>query len=159
MGFLLVAVEGILAHKFAALYAQRQIAQLDQLAKNSVKLMFLIATLPILLFVFFPQSILGVFGPEFIAGSNIMSILAVGKYYQMITGPNALLLTMSGHAKDVRNMVIGGTLLNILLILIFAHYWSGEGVATATALTIILQDTLGVYYVYRRLGIKLWVIW
>ena len=53
MGFLLVAVEGILPPKFAALYAQRQIAQLDQLAKNSVKLMFLIATLPILLFIFF----------------------------------------------------------------------------------------------------------
>jgi len=147
--FILVSVNSIAAPKFSNLYAQGDLAGVASLAQKTTRMMTLFAAPLLLLFVLAPQSIMLVFGAKFSAGGNLLAIMALGQFVNVMTGSVAYLLIMSGHERVMKNYTLAVGLLTVVLNLVLIPLFGMTGAAVATALSIALQN-LGLYYLVRK---------
>lgn len=151
--FILVAVNSIVAPKFAALYAQGDFRALDALARNAAKLMIALAAPVLLVFILVPSWLLGVFGPDFRAGATVLAILASGQFVNVATGSVGYLLMMTGHEKLMRNNIIACTILSVGLSAILIPKYGVVGAALATAVSLATMNLISLGLVYWKLSI------
>ncbi|MFH5886310.1 flippase [Halalkalibaculum sp. DA3122] len=151
--FILVAVNSITAPKFSELYHSGEIKELEDLAQNTAALMAILA-LPVLLFcLIFPHWILGLFGNEFIAGTNSVRILAVGQYLNVMMGSVGYLLIMTGYEKTMQYITLFVAFFNIAINILMVPILGIEGAAFATMSTLIIMNLLGSIFVFKKIGI------
>ena len=153
---ILVAVNSIVAPKFAELYKKGEIETLSELAQNSLKLTTFLASPLLILFLLVPNWIMQLFGPQFVGGTAVLMILAVGQFVNASTGPVGFLLMMSGNEKAVRNNITVAAGLNLVLNVFLIPQYSIIGAAVATSLAIATMNILHVFSVKRYLNI--WII-
>jgi O-antigen/teichoic acid export membrane protein len=151
--FILIAVNSIVAPKFAALYAAGDHDALGAVARRSAALVTVLATPALLLFILLPGKVLLIFGPEFVEGAAALTILAIGQFVNAATGSVGYLLIMTGHEKLVRNNVVGSAALNIMLMVILVPPCGIVGAAIATAVNLAVMNLVSTFLVYRKLGI------
>ncbi len=152
-GFVLTAVNSVVAPQFAELYAKRDLQTLGQFAQRTT-LVMTCATLPILaVMVFLPTQILGVFGTDFTVGANALIVLAVGQFIHVAAGSVAYLLVMTGAEKLVQTTMIVTASLNVLLNFLLIPRWGVLGAATATATSLAVMNMILAFLVYKRLKI------
>ena len=157
--FILMAVNMVVAPKFAALYKQGKTIELQNIAVFATRLMTLFA-LPVVGFMLlFSEWLMWLFGEEYKAGANLLRILAVGQFINVITGSVGFLLTMSGHERDMRNVVLFSGPLAIVLALVLTPLYGVTGAAVATAISVASQNLLAVAMVKKRLGFNTLAIW
>ncbi|MFS1861400.1 polysaccharide biosynthesis C-terminal domain-containing protein [Vibrio lentus] len=150
--FVLIAVNLVVAPKFAQAFAQNQQGEVNKLSLLSSRLMMLIAT-PVLAFMFFfPEFLMGLFGQQYKAAAPLLQILAVGQFINVITGSVGYLLNMTGHEKDMRNVVLFSGPLAIVLAFGLTSEFGLMGAAYATAISVATQNLLAVWMVKKRLG-------
>ena len=152
--FVLIAVNSIAAPKFAELYNQGDISSLGNLARNSAKLMMLIATPILLFFIIAPEYILSLFGNEFKSGSSILIILALGQFVNVVTGSVGYLLMMSGNEKIMRNNLILCGTIGIFLNIVLIKNYGAIGGAVAASVILALQNLIALFMVKNKLGIN-----
>ena len=152
--FILLSVNSIAAPKFAALYAIRDIAGLERVARQSTKMMILMATPVLLVFITVPSTIMGIFGPDFSKGGPLLAILALGQFVNVATGSVGYILMMTGNEKLLRNNTLVIGLGSILMGLLFIPLWGSVGAAVTTSCSVSILN-LGAYYlVWKKIGIK-----
>lgn len=154
--FILIAVNSIAAPKFAYLYEKRDMKALSSTARNSAKLMTLIASPLLLMFIVASNWIMKIFGPQFSEGATILVILAIGQFVNVLTGSVSCLLIMSGHEHLMRNNVFFVAIMNIMLNFILVPLAGALGAAIATAICISSINLIATYFVWSRL--KIWII-
>ncbi len=154
---LVIAVNSVVAPRFAALWAERNIRELSTLAQTVTRVMALVALFPLILFTVFPTNVLGIFGIDFIAGKNVLIALSIGQFIALATGPVAMLLVMTGHQRFHRNNVVASAVLNVVLNILFIPLWGILGVAIATLLSLTVKNILTVLYVRSQIGIKVFL--
>ena len=151
--FVLVAVNSIAAPKFAALYQQGNIDTLGAVARKSAKIMVVLASPILLLFLLIPEWILSVFGEQFKQGAVVLMILAVGQFVNVLTGSVGYLLMMSGNELILRNNLLFcitiGTILNFYLIPKFGMV----GAAISAAFVLSIQNIIAMIMVRKKLNI------
>ncbi|MGR3318947.1 MAG: flippase [Candidatus Anammoxibacter sp.] len=153
--FILVAVNSIVAPKFAELYKQNNLKALSSTAKNSAKMIMLMSS-PIFLMVFlFPEWVLGFFGSKFVDGTTVLRILAGGQFVSVMVGPVGSLLIMSGHERLQRNNVICFAVVNILLNIFLIPRYGIVGAAFSNASTLALLNITAAILVYKKLSINM----
>lgn len=150
----LIAVNSVVASEFSALWDAKKQADLSRLARFTTLGMTGISLLIFIVFLMFPQFIMGVFGPDFSEGSRTLIILAIGQLITLGTGPVAILLMMTGHEKFHRNTVLGSAMINIILNGILIPLYGIEGAAIATAISLTVKNIVAVLFVRAKLGIK-----
>ena len=136
----------------ADLHNKERFPEIESLYKTVTR-WILIATLPLfLLFLFFPTHIMGIFGTEYEVGSVALTILSVAFLIGAGTGPCGQILHMTGKQNiDVFNnvaLIIVNVLLNLWLIPAYGIL----GAAIATAIGLVLLNTvrfLEVYQLYK----------
>lgn len=153
VSFVLVAVNSIAAPTFAALHRKGDRAGLERTALRSAALMTAASAPVLAVFVAFPGSVLGLFGPEFAAGRRVLSLLALGQFVNVATGSVAYLLMMSGHEVLLRNNTLAAAALSVALGLAVIPSWGATGAALATAVPLAFMNLAAVYLVWDRLGI------
>ena len=151
--FILVAVNSIAAPKFAALYRQGDIENLGHTARNCAKLMTLMASPVLLVFILVPAYVMELFGAEFSAGAMVLTILAIGQFVNVVTGSVGYLLIMCGHERIMRNIIALCSVINLGLNLTLIPYLGASGAAIATAITLSLQNLIAAGLVWWKLGI------
>ncbi|HEX5151088.1 MAG TPA: flippase [Parafilimonas sp.] len=152
VSFILMAVNNVSAPRFAIMYNQGKMNQLKNYAKNTTLLMT-VAALPITLFIwFFPEFILSLFGKDFKDGAWLLRILAAGQFVSVISGSVGYLLNMTGHEKDMRNVMTINAILSVVLALILNPIYGAVGSALATAIGIASSNLMAVGLVKKRLG-------
>lgn len=157
--FVLMAVNLVVAPKFAALYKQGKSEQLERIALKATKLIVLFA-LPIVGFMLiFPEWLMWLFGEQYKSGANLLRILALGQFVNVMTGSVGYLLSMSGHEKDLRNVAFISGPMAIILALVLTPLYGVTGAAVATALALASQNLLAVGMVKRRLGFNTLAVW
>ena len=157
--FVLIAVNLVVAPKFAAMHRNGDMAGLESLAITSVKLIGIMATPVIAVMLLFPHFLMGLFGEGFSGGAGMLQILAIGQFVNAITGSVGFLLMMCGYEKDMRNItLISGSMALTLTWWLTADF-GAYGNATGTAIAVATQNLLAVYYVKRRLGFNTLAIW
>jgi O-antigen/teichoic acid export membrane protein len=157
--FVLVAVNLVAAPRFAASAKQGKNSELRATSMFCSRIMVLMAT-PVLLFMLvFPEFILGFFGEEYKQASLLLQILVVGQFINVITGSVGFLLNMTGHEKDMRNVIFFSGPLAVVLGLALTPMYGTTGAAVATAIALASQNLLAVFMVKKRLGFNTLNLW
>jgi O-antigen/teichoic acid export membrane protein len=153
ISFILLAVNTIAQPKFAELYARGDIASLASTAHKATLLMTALATPVFLAFLTAPEFVMGVFGSDFADAGMTLQILSIGQFVNVAMGSVGVLLVMTGHDSDYRNVqVIGACVVLILNIMLIPRY-GDIGAAFASASALIVQNILFGFFVWAKLGI------
>ena len=157
--FVLLAINLVVAPRFASMYSLGDFLGIRKLAISSVRLMIFF-TLPIVLIILlFPHILMGFFGDEFISGTHLLQILVFGQIINVITGPVNNLLIMTGNeSKMKKTMLISGSVV-VLLNFILVPIYGVIGGAFATALAVCTQNIIAAWYVNRKLSINIFTPW
>ena len=152
MPLFLNAILPIFSPIVADLHNKDRYPEIERLYKTVTR-WILIATLPLfLLFLFFPTHIMGIFGAEYEVGSVALTILSVAFLIGAGTGPCGQILHMTGKQNiDVFNNV-ALIIVNVLLNLWLIPPYGLLGAAVATAIGLVLLNTvrfLEVYQLYK----------
>jgi len=155
MILLLTAINTVAGPKFSELHTQGRMPQLSHLAR-SCALVSTILVLPVyVLFVAFPGTIMGLFGPGFEASSVLLVILATGQLVNVATGSVGVMLIMTGHEHSMRSATVAAGVLNIVLNAMLIPFWGTVGAATATAISVTTLNIACLVLVYRKLSIRM----
>jgi O-antigen/teichoic acid export membrane protein len=157
--FVLIAVNLVAAPRFAA---SAKLGKTEELRSTSLfcsRIMVIMAT-PVVVFIFFFADLLmGFFGEEYIQAAYLLRILIIGQFINVITGSVGFLLNMTGHEKDMRNVVFFSGPLALGLGLFLTPLYGATGAAIATAIALASQNLIAVYMVKRRLGFNTLNLW
>ena len=113
----------------------------------------MLIAIPIFIFIFvFSEKLLSVFGGEYAESALILRVLIIGQFINLITGSVAFILNMTGHEKDMRNVVIISGSLSLALGFVMIPIFGVLGAAVSTAASLAVQNLIAVYMVKKRLG-------
>lgn len=157
--FILIAVNLVVAPRFASLYRNNDMVALERLAIKSVKLISLLAVPVIGVMLIFPSLLMSLFGKEFSDGAVLLQILAIGQFINAVTGSVGFLLMMSGHERDMRNVTLVSGITAMCLTWILTVQFGIVGAAVGTAIAVATQNLLAVYFVKKRLGFNTLAVW
>jgi len=157
--FVLIAVNLVAAPRFAA---SAKLGKMEELRTTSLfcsRIMVVVAT-PVVVFIFFfAELLMGLFGEEYIQAAYLLQILIVGQFVNVITGSVGYLLNMTGHEKDLRNVVLFAGPLALGLGFCLTPNYGATGVAIAISVAIASKNIFAVYMVKKRLGINTLNFW
>lgn len=157
--FILISVNAIAAPKFAAAYKSNDLVSIEKTAINSSKLMTLMA-LPLIIFMLvFAEWIMSLFGNEFVEAANILRLLALGQFINVITGSVGYLLQMTGHEAILKRNVITASLIVLIGGPILIPMFGIIGAAIVTSLSVATQNLMSYYQVKKLLGINTFKIY
>lgn len=136
------AMDAITAPQVAKLHAAQDFQALQILISRSTKIKFLGALIGLAGLVIFGQSILALFGEEFVMGYHALLILALSQLIIASFGAGTQLLNISGHQDQSLYISIGSAIvlfgLHTQLIPLFGLY----GIAISVVLVIFVQSWL-----------------
>ena len=150
--FVLIVVNMVVAPRYALLWKEHKISEIQRLAKWSTRGMILLVLPVISVMVIFPDYIMSLFGDEFAVAGTLLAIMAVGQFINVATGSVGYLLNMSGHERDFRKVTMFAGPLTIILSYLFIVQWGVLGAAIATAVGLSLQNIGALFMVRKRLG-------
>ena len=152
----IVAINSITSPKYAKFNQESEISEIKKLANNSFKITFFIGIIFMLILVLFSESILSLFGHEFIIGKNILIILSIGQAFNISLGSVAFLLTMTGNEKIMQKIMLSSAIINILLSILLFQLLGAVGIALSTTISIAIWKIWALLVVKKKLGF--WVI-
>lgn len=105
----------------------------------------LAAGLPAFLSVFLPHRYSGVYA--------LVLVLGIGAVSTVVTGPNGLVLVMTGHARMTAIVVGTATSVQILAMVLCAETVGLYGVAVAFSAVLVVQNLVLTFYAKRLVGV------
>lgn len=140
------------APKFAELFSQGKMKELGQSAQFATKIIFWCSA-PILAgVIILSPFIMGIFGKEFLAGTEALIILSIGQFINAATGPVSNILMMTGRQKLNRNLMVGTTILAIILDLILIPRFGIVGAACVNTFGVILMNMIPFFLIKKYYG-------
>ncbi len=110
-------------------------------------------TIPLMVFALFKaESVLSIFGPEFVAGALALRILCVGQLINVSVGAASVTLAMSGNQWLVAGNNTALAVLNIVLCFVLAPRYGLVGLALAAAVATAAVNVLRageLWWLYR----------
>lgn len=153
VSFILSCVNIVIAPKFAAIYHEGNLKELQNVAVKATVLMVMIAAPIATIMICFPRYIMTFFGGQFVEGANILIILAIGQFVYVGTGAVGYLLTMSGHERVMRNIMMLCSLLIVFMNYILIPRFGVQGAAIALSITLIFQNVAIAFAIWKIMGI------
>ncbi len=154
ISFTLQAVDSILAPKLSRAFHDNDIKLFKSLVKFSTLVNSVISIFTLILILTFQDFILGIFGEEFIKVSLPLVILCVGQLFNSIFGPIGSIFQMTGYQRIFQNILLISFVINIILNITLGSKYGINGVAIATAFSLIFSKILGVIYIRKKVWIK-----
>lgn len=152
----LILVGMLIGPRFVALYAKKDLVEIERLAQFSARLAFMLALLFALIMFFFGGSLLELlYGKSYSQSYNALIILAVGQLINVGCGSVALILNMTGHERETLRTFLFSALVNIVLSLVLVPIWQEIGAAVASAVSLSLWNLGLIGLVRKRLAIRI----
>nr|WP_241696078.1 oligosaccharide flippase family protein [Solimonas terrae] len=152
ISLVLMVTNMLVAPRFAALHQQGNAKDLKRLARRSTSLMTLVATIVVSAIAAAATPLMRLFGHEFIPAAALLRILVLGQWVNVASGSVGLLLQMTGHERDMRNISIFSGCLAVALAVALTSYHGVVGAAWAITLTVAIQNAAAMLMVRYRLG-------
>lgn len=136
---LLYAVNTTITPLIASHCATRDWGQLREIYRKSVYYLVFLSLPLFFLIVVFRDMIIGIFGQEFDGAGLPLSILLVGQFINVATGPSGYVLLLSGKDRLEILNISATFLLNVTLNIALIPRWglTGAAVATSTAMSVV----------------------
>jgi O-antigen/teichoic acid export membrane protein len=155
---ILASANTALAPAFAELFASGDLDRLQQRVTRTTRAV-LLASLPLVLILgLFGQFFLSIFGPEYVQAYPALLILLVGQCANLVSGPNSILLVMTGQERPAVTGSAVGAGLYVILNLLLIPSWGMIGAALATTLSMMTWTMLLNWFAWRRIRIDTTVL-
>ena len=152
----LISINTIAGPLFVESYTKRDMKVFERVVRNSTRMIMLVS-LPVLgVLLLFPNYVLGIFGPEFLAAKAALTWLVLGQFVNSVCGSVGLVLQMTGGERLVMWIMIGAAALNVGLNMLLIPIWGIEGGAVASMFSVAAWNIGMLVAVKARLGF--WVI-
>lgn len=102
--------------------------------------------------------LLGFFSPEFTVHDGALRVLALGQIVNALCGPVMYLLNMTGHEQSARRTMTVAVGVNLAANLVLIPWLGIAGAAWATSGTMILWNVWALVAVYRKTGIRTFIL-
>lgn len=155
----LISITDVTSPRIARFYAEGRKAELESLAKWSVKVSTAIAGPMVLLLYIFAEELLSIFGPDFVEGATALRILLLAELMNVVCGPVGYLLSLTGNEKVIFRINTASGLLVILLSPLAVHFHGILGVAVLLFLRMVVVNVSGSWFVKNRLGFVAGMVW
>lgn len=154
VGSVLIAANIIVAPKFAELYQQKDMEALGKVARHGAVLMTGMAMPALLLFIFAPEWVMGLFGAEFSVGWLLLVIMSLGQLVNVATGSVGFLLIMTGNEKHLLTASWVSLFVSGILCLSLIPFIGALGAAIAVATSVAVTNIIRVRFVWYALGVR-----
>lgn len=151
VSFSMQAIDSILAPKLSASYHENNLPLFKRLVVFTTKINGVVSIGIVCGLLLFADFILAFFGPEFSSTKMALTILCVGQLINAIFGPVGSIFQMTGHQKIWQNILIITVLCNLSLNLLLAKEYGINGVAVATAFSLVFSKLIGAYYIKKNI--------
>ena len=151
ISFVLIVINAVLPPRFASLYKTRKIGEMLSLLKKGALIGLLLASPFLMLCIASPKFILGLFGTEFVNSVLPLQIIAIGQAINVATGSVGFLLNMTGNERLMRNISILSNFVGLVFLTVLLPSVGVLGVAIAYSMILILQNSLALIYVIKRI--------
>jgi O-antigen/teichoic acid export membrane protein len=156
IGFVLVAVNAVIAPKIAPLYSDSDKQGLQELVKKGTRLAASIALIATIFMIGFSAQILELFGEGFAAARVSLIILSIGQLANAATGPVGYLLNLTGHQRVTALVYSLAALLGVVLAYVLVPTMGFNGAAIGAAMALVFQNLTLYVLVQRYLGLNTW---
>lgn len=147
-----MAIAATLAARSAGFVERGDHAGLAAAVGQATRLSAAFAVIPAVAMLVAPAFVMSLFGDDFRGGGLLLAVLIIGQVANVMTGPCFLLLNVSGHERDIRNVTLASGILAVLFAVGLTHAFGAIGAALATTLGMAIQNLLLLVAVRRRLG-------
>ncbi|SDL32058.1 Membrane protein involved in the export of O-antigen and teichoic acid [Catalinimonas alkaloidigena] len=154
----LLAVNSIVAPKFAEEWGRNNLVGLQKVARQATALTFW-SSLPFFVGIFLvPEFILNLFGQEFIEGKAAILIIALGQCVNIGCGSVGYILQMTEHENAFKNIILISGILNVILNFFLIPSYSYFGAALASLVATCFWNIAMSFYLKNKLGISVSII-
>jgi O-antigen/teichoic acid export membrane protein len=156
--FVIGAIKTIAMPKIAEMYHGGRHGELVETLDYAARLVFwTTAPVSVILFIF-AEPIMGILGPHFTEGANVLRIMTVAHFISASSGMVGAFLNMTGGQVVFSRIVVAAMGLNVLLNLLLIPRFGMVGAATAAGVTLSLWNIGAAIYIYRKHGINMYYI-
>ena len=153
VSFIHYAMSATTAHRFAEYHALGDKARLSAYVTHAIKWTFWPSLAATVLLLALGKPLLWLFGPQFVAGYDIMFIAAIGLVVRSAIGPVERLLNMLGHQHICALAYALAFVMNVVLCIALVPRFGGHGAAAATSISLVFETALLFWIVRKRLGL------
>jgi O-antigen/teichoic acid export membrane protein len=149
----LVAVNMPLQPKLAAAWARGSKTEAQRLVAETARIGTAVAFAGMLVLLLFAESLLGLYGAQYVEAGDALRVLAAGQLINAAAGSCGILLMMTGHQKAVMHGMALALVVNALTAYLAVPTLGVVGGALAAVLGIACWNVYLVVYAARKLGV------
>ena len=153
VSFIHYAMSATTAHRFAEYHAAGDKARLSAYVAHAIQWTFWPSLAATILLLAMGKPLLWLFGPQFVAGYDIMFIAAIGLVVRSAIGPVERLLNMLGQQYICALAYALAFAINLALCIALVPRFGGHGAAAATSIALVFETVLLFWITRRRLGL------
>lgn len=150
----LISANLVIAPKLSPLFYSNNIVGMRKLIRSNNLFVGVLTLVPIVIFVFFAESVLLVFGPKYTAAALALRVLMVGQAVSVCCGPVVLTSTMVGMQKPAAIIILCACLLNWVICLLLIPYFGMMGAVLASVVSNTLLNAVLALVIYQRIGLN-----
>lgn len=148
-----LAFSGIAAPMIAELHSGRKYSEIARIYRMVTRWIVTIIIPPVVLFILMPETVLGMFGPQFTTGGTALVLLTIAAFFQAGLGLSTTVLAMTGYSKLSLVNSLGAFLLLVALNLLLIPRMGINGAALANLLVFFLLAVVRLMQVHNILDI------
>ena len=152
VSFIHYAMSATTAHRFTEYHTSGDKVRLAAYVAHSIKWTFWPSLAATVVLLALGKPLLWLFGPQFVAGYDIMFIAAIGLVVRSAIGPVERLLNMLGQQRSCALAYALAFFMNLALCLLLVPHYGGHGAAAATSIALVFETVLLFWIVRTRLG-------
>ena len=145
----LVAVNQVVGPQLAEFYYKKDKKGLKDIVEKSIILNTALSLPVMIIVLMMPETILSVFGSNYILAKDALIILLIGQALNAMMGSTDLYLNMTGKQNYFQKIIFIALIINVILNFVLIPQFGMIGAAIATAISLVFWNILGVIYIYR----------
>lgn len=147
------AVATLFAPAIARLYAHRQMAELQALILRAASWSLCAAGSIAIVLAVMAEYLLAWFGPDYVAGANVLRVLLIGQVISASMGSQTHVLAMTGHERNSAVILATSALANVVISMLMISQFGLIGAGWAMAVSITIWNVAMAAFVWRRLNL------
>lgn len=143
----------VISPRIATLFDKKKLDELKDLLQKVTTILFFIGLVPLLLFIFFGEHLLSIWGEEFTQSYYVLITLSIVQFVNLSTGATGVTLSLCGEEKILGSTTVVFAFINLLLNYFLIKNYGALGAAFATAITLVGRELLKIYLIKRNIGV------
>lgn len=151
----LLIINSVLPPMISDLFTKGKIDKVQKVLQTTATIAGIPSVILLSVFIYMGEDLLAiVFGDYYIAAYQVLTILAIGKIVNVLTGSPGILLVMSGNQKlSLSSSIISG-FISLLVSFLLVEEYGATGVSIGLSVGLVLHNVLMWWYCYSKVGVS-----